>query len=108
MFLTIAHLPDASVRELPVLADPLEASAHLHPNVVRGGTYVLVRQVKRVHEFAVDVSLELRNSCVSDAHGSGRSIPFPVIQRMLGKFVVACDREDHRPRGVWMGVLRRV
>src|ERR1700688_688175 len=34
MFLSIAHLPDAGVRELPVLADPLQASANLHPNIV--------------------------------------------------------------------------
>src|ERR1700677_2830151 len=96
MFLPIAHLPNAGVWKLPVLADPLQASADLYPNIVGGGTHVLVGQVKRVHKFTVDVSLKLRNSCVADAHGSGLSIPFPVIQRLLDKFVVACDSEEDR------------
>jgi hypothetical protein len=31
-----------------------------------------------------------------------------VIQRLLGKLIVACDGEDDRAGRLWMGVLRRV
>ena len=93
MFLPIAHLPDTGIGKLPVFADPLKPLADLHPNVVRGGTHVLVGQVKRVHDFSVDVPLELRNGVVADAHRARPSITFPLIQRLLGKPVVAINGE---------------
>src|ERR1700732_2979370 len=88
MLLAIAHLPNAGIRKLPVFADPLQTLADLHPNVVGGGTDVLVGKVKRVHEFAVDVSLELRNGCIADTNRPRASTPFPVIQCLLGESVV--------------------
>src|SRR5437899_9674623 len=94
MFLPIAHLPNAGIRKLPVFADPFKPTTDLQPNVVRGGTHVLVGQVKRVHELAVDVSLELRNGVVADAHWAGPLIAFPVIQLLLGELVVTINRED--------------
>lgn len=89
MFLAIAHLPNASVGKLPVLADPVKTSADLYPNVVGGRADVLVGQIKRIHELAVDVCLVLRNGFIADTHRAGPSIAFPVIQCLLAKFVVA-------------------
>src|SRR5208282_4985348 len=108
MLPAIAHLPNAGVRALPVLANPLKTIADFYPNVVGGGADVLVGQVKRVHELAVDVSLELRNSGIADAHRSGGSIAFPMIQRLLGKLVAALDREDHHAGLFRTSVLGRV
>src|ERR1700674_1257677 len=96
MFLAIAHLPNTGVGKVPVLADPLQTIADLYPNVVGGGADVFVGKIERIHEFAVDVSLELRNSRIADADGSGSAIPFPVLQRLLRKLGVALDREDDR------------
>src|SRR5450432_1796204 len=94
MFLAIAHLPNAGIRKLPVLANPFETVANLYPNIVGGGADVFVGQIKRVHEFAVDVSLELRNSCIADAYRPGTPITLPVIQRLLGKLVVTLNRKN--------------
>src|SRR6266567_4628919 len=94
MFLAIAHLPDAGIRKLPVVADPLKTIADLYPNVVWSGTHIFVGQIKCVHELAVDVSLELRNSGIADTHRSGPSIAFPVIQCVLGKLLFTRDGED--------------
>src|ERR1700722_303472 len=108
MFLAIAHLPNAGIRKLPVFADPVQTLADLHPNVVGGGTDVLVGQVKRVHKLAVDVSLELRNGCIADANGPRPSIPFPVIQRLLWKLRAALDREDDGAGGFRIDVFGRI
>src|SRR6266567_3445857 len=107
MFFAIAHLPDASIRKLPVLADPLKTIADLYPNVVGGGTHIFVGQIKCVHELTVDVSLELRNSGIADTHRSGPSIAFPVIQCVLGKVLFTRDRENDCSGLLRMGVLGR-
>jgi hypothetical protein len=42
-----------------VLADPLKAAAKLYPHVVRDRADVLVVEVKRVHQLAIEVELEM-------------------------------------------------
>src|SRR6266853_5358937 len=108
MFLAIAHFPNAGVRTLPVFADPLKTIADLHPNVVGGGADVLVGEIKRVHELPIDVSLELRNSCIADANRPGFSIAFPVIQRLLGKLRVTLNRKENCAGLFGTGVLGSV
>src|ERR1700682_1335620 len=108
MFLAIAHLPNAGVRELPVFTYPLKAIADLNPNIVRGGTHVFVGKIKSVHEFAVHIPLELPNGIVTDAYRSGSSIPFPMIQSMLRKLIVAFNRENGRSELFRTDVLGRV
>src|SRR5215831_17023998 len=59
MVLSVAHLPNACVRTLPILANPIEAAPHSDPHVVRNRTDVFVVQIERVHELTVNIGLEL-------------------------------------------------
>ena len=60
------HLPDALVFSLPVLAHVVEQPAEMLPQLVGNRPAVLVREVHRVHELAVDVELELFVRRVAD------------------------------------------
>src|ERR1700681_4585489 len=108
MFLAIAHLPNTGIRKLPVLTYPLKTLTDLYPNIVRSGADVLVRQIKGVHEFAVDVSLELRNRCITNEYRPGTPTQFPVISRLLRKFVVTLNRKDDRAGPVRIRLLGRI
>ena len=60
MLLAAAGLPDALVGLVPVLAQPVEHAPQVCPSVsVQIGCTVLVVQVDRVDQLAVDVELEL-------------------------------------------------
>ena len=66
----VAHFPDAFVGLLPVVAEPVEAMANADPEIVGDRGDIFVVEVERVHEFAVDVGLILRDGGVADAHWS--------------------------------------
>src|SRR5215472_7750791 len=80
MVLSVAHLPNACVRTLPILANPIEAAPHSDPHVVRNRTDVFVVQIERVHELTVNIGLELRSGSIADADRSRTAISLPVIQ----------------------------
>ena len=78
LYLTTAGeslLLNTGIGRVPVLADPFKTIADLYPNVAGGGADVLVGKIERVHEPAIDVSLELRNSCIADADGPDPRYP---------------------------------
>jgi hypothetical protein len=61
-----AHFPDALVLPAPVAGHPIDQLAEVLPGIVadRGG--VLVVQVGRVHQLAIDVQLQLLVGGVPD------------------------------------------
>jgi len=61
-----AGSPDAVVLSLPVVADPVDQAPQRNPQVVGDQRAVLVVQVDRVQELAVDVELELADGIVAD------------------------------------------
>src|SRR5881409_3479559 len=86
-----AHLPDALVLVAPVGADPVDEAAHVGPQVVGDRGTVLVVEVDRVHQLAVDVELEVGGGRVADAHGRGAQVALEVRQRLLGEPVATVD-----------------
>ena len=64
-----AHLPDALVGLVPVVAHPVDDSGEVHPRPVRDRVRVVVVDVDRVDQLAVDVELERVGPGVSDSDG---------------------------------------
>ena len=95
-----AHLPDALVGLAPVLAHPVDQPDDVHPRVVRDRRAVLVVQVHRVHQLAVDVELEVRVGGVADAHRARAHVALEVRQRLLGQLVAAVDAVHDLQRAV--------
>src|SRR5260370_1435978 len=58
--------------------------ANPYPRVVRDLADILIVEVKRVHQLAVDIDLELRGCTIADSHWSGSAISFPMVQDHLG------------------------
>src|ERR1700740_2286189 len=96
MLLTIAHLPEPCVRALPIFTNPVQPAANPDPRIVSDGAHVLVVQVKRIHELAIDVKLELRNGSIADAYRARSPIPLPVVQTLFRNLAVAVNGEEHR------------
>src|SRR5260370_42239428 len=94
MLLAIPHLPNSRVRRLPVLADPIEPGADSHPEIVVDRTDVLVVEVQRIENFAVDVVLILFDRFISNAHVPRLAISLPMIQSLLRQPTLAMDSED--------------
>ena len=63
-----AHFPDAFVLSFPVVAKPVDEAAQAQPAVVADGFDVFVVEINRVHQFAVDVELELPVGRVADSN----------------------------------------
>src|SRR5438105_9931642 len=61
------------------------------PRVVCHRRTVLVVQIDRVHQFAVDVELELLASAVADAHRARAAVALQVVEGLLGHLVPAVD-----------------
>lgn len=66
-----ACLPDAVVRLLPVLADPVDQRREVHPVVVADELAVTLKrlplgEIDRVEQLAVDVELHLPGGVVAD------------------------------------------
>src|SRR5579871_3214095 len=108
MLFPIAHLPNACVGALPVLANPVEAFADLSPRIICDRADVLVTEIDRVHDLAINVHLDLRNRGITDAHGAGSAIALPVFQDLLLNLDVATDARDYRKRNVLVIMLARV
>src|SRR5262245_40039568 len=89
-----AHLPDARVVPLPVIADPIQPVTDFDPSVGCDRANVFVVEVERVHELTVNVRLKLRNRGVADAYRSRAAISLPVLQALLGNLAFALDRQE--------------
>ena len=94
MLLAAAHLPDPLVVPLPVLADVVQQVAQVEPGVVGDRRGVLVVDVDRVHQLAVDVELELVDGAVADPHRAGAAVPLEIVERDLGQVAPAVDAVD--------------
>ena len=90
VLLSAANLPDAVVGARPVVR-PNPASGEVGPNVVSDRRSVLVVQINRIHQLAIDVELQLRRGGVADAHRTRAAIALQVVERFLGQFVAAVD-----------------
>ena len=90
-----AAFPDPVVWQLPVFLQPVELPAQRLPQVVADGAAVLVVQVYRVHQLAVDVQLQLPGRRVAHPHGPGALVAVEMIQHGFGHLGVAVDRVQH-------------
>ncbi len=61
------------------------------PRVICHRRTVLVVQVDRIHQFAVDVELQLLASAVADAHRARATVAFQVVEGFLRHFVPTID-----------------
>jgi hypothetical protein len=78
-----------------VPAQPVEPLRQARPQVI-GDRDLLVVEVHRVHDLAVDVELPLPDGAVTDPDRLGAVIALQVTERHLGDVVAAVDRvHDH-------------
>src|SRR5690348_1969601 len=75
-----AGLPDALLRLIPVLAEPVEHLCEVRPAGVADSNSLGVGQIEAIDEFAVDVELELTRGAVADAHGARVPVAGEVLQ----------------------------
>jgi hypothetical protein len=68
MATTASHLPNSIIRLLPDLFQMLDNRLLLSPGRLDGRKSVLSGMVYCVNELAVDIELELRGSCVTNAY----------------------------------------
>src|SRR5579859_1802219 len=69
-----ADLPDPLVGLLPVARDPVDQADHVAPQAVADRFSVLVIEVHRVHELAVDVELKLAGGSIADPDRPGSPV----------------------------------
>ena len=86
-----ARLPDALVRLVPVLDQPLEVAGELDPAVVVDGQPVLVAEVDGVHQLAVDVELQLGRRPVADPHRRRAHVALQVRELLLWQILAPVD-----------------
>ena len=86
-----ARLPDPLVGLVPVVHQPLEVAGELHPAVVVDRQPVLVAEVDRVHQLAVDVELQLGRRPVADPHRSRAHVALQVRELLLGQVLAPVD-----------------
>jgi hypothetical protein len=83
-----ADFPDAFVGLLPAGLEELEELELDAPGGILGLRHRLelrrARQVQRVHDFAVDVELELFDRRIAHAHRDGTAVPGPPGPLVLG------------------------
>src|SRR4029453_6293070 len=84
-------LPDALVLLPPVVARPIDQADDVDPVVVPDWGAVLVVQVPRIHQLAVDVELEVGVGRVANVHGSRAHIALEMGQCLLAYRGTAVD-----------------
>ena len=78
-----AGLPDALLRLVPVLGQPVQQLADRRPAAVPDRQPALVGEEDAVQRLAVDVELELVGGAVADADRARAAVTGPVLQRLL-------------------------
>ena len=86
---TSAHLPDAFVRLLPIVTEPIQAVPDTDPDVIADGHDVFVVQVERIEQLPENIELQLRIRAVADPDRSGTSIAVQMIESLLLEVVTA-------------------
>jgi len=87
------YLPDALVRFPPVPTDPVDETDDVDLQVVRDGCAVLVIELNRVDQLAVDVELQMGVSQVADADWPRTLVALQVREPLL-------PLQDDTPRGL--------
>src|SRR4030095_9833533 len=87
-----SHFPDTLVSLPPVVAQPVDKPENVHPRVVSDRRAVLVIQVHRVHQLAVDVERKMRVSVFANADRPRVHVALEVIQRLLAHRKTAVER----------------
>jgi hypothetical protein len=78
-----ADLPHARIPFVPVTTDPIDQASQGLPEFRGDGVAVLVVEIDRVHQLAVDVELELGPCGIPDAHRGGSHIPLEVRKHVF-------------------------
>src|SRR5262245_62211 len=86
-----AHLPDAFVRLLPIVTEPIQTVPDTAPDVIADGHDVFVVQVERVEQFPENIVLQLCICAVADPDGPGAAVAVQMIEGLLLEVVAAID-----------------
>src|SRR5580698_6271305 len=84
------HLPDAFVGFEPMLLDEVHQYENHIPYVLAGFDSIAARDVKGVHDFAIDVELELIMRGIADAHRAAVLVARQPRRLELGQATLTC------------------
>jgi hypothetical protein len=76
---------------VPVIHQPLKVADQLHPAVVVERPPVLVAQVHGVHEFAINIELELGRRAIADPHRRRAQVALQMREFLLRKIRTPVD-----------------
>lgn len=93
MLFLAADLPDGHVRLTPDLTDKVGEIANVFPLGKGNGLAMLVVEVDAVHEFPVDVELDMVGGCVANTDRGGVLVTREMIQCELGQVGRSIDAE---------------
>jgi hypothetical protein len=63
----------------------------IHPEFVRDGAAVFVEQIDRLHQFPVDIKLQLAVGGITDANRGRTAVPFQMVYGYLGQLMLPFD-----------------
>src|SRR6266496_3548249 len=69
LMLTTACLPDSIILTPPMIADPIQQTCQIHPQVMGDGFAVFVIEIDRIHQLTINIELELVGGAVANTHG---------------------------------------
>src|SRR5829696_2737647 len=96
-----SNLPDSLIFASPVVADPVDQPAQVSPQLVPDGVAVLVVEIDRVHQLAVDVQLQLVVGTVADPDRPRAPVALQVLQGLLGEVAPPIYAVHELQRAVW-------
>ena len=91
MLAPAAHFPNALVLLLPMLHHPVGQAAQMLPEVKGNGRAVLVVDIDRIQQLAVNVQLQLVIGPVANPHRAGAFVAIQMPQGFLGQLMAAVN-----------------
>ena len=91
LLLPPADLPDAIVGAHPIVGHPIQHVPHLGPHIVGNRGPVLVIEINRIHQFAIDVELQLIRGGIANAHRARAAVPVQMVEGFLRQGVAAIN-----------------
>src|SRR5262249_4283361 len=85
LVLTPACLPDSIILTLPMIADPIQQTCQIHPQVMGDGFTVFVIEIDCIHQLTIDIELELVSGTVANAHRCRLPVALQMGEQLLGK-----------------------
>ncbi len=92
MLVFTTHFPDTDVFIAPVLAHVIHQPGRMFPAVIGNRFAILVGEVHRIHELAIDIQLDLAVCLVADPYWSGTAVTGQVRQVVLRQLIAAIQR----------------